>query len=230
MISVMMPVYNNISYLKDSIDSILSQTFDDFEFIIVDDGSTESVWDIINSYEDKRIIKLRNEKNIGLTKSLNICLRKASGDFFARQDSDDRSVNTRFEKEMKHFNGKYDLVTTYGYVVDENGHRIPYPYYDSDIRAAFTNIKERNFLLGASAIFTKKVFDKIGFYDEEIYLAQDYNYWIRVLKYFKNYVVPEELYVTRKHNKSVRRMHTEFHGFDWIRICNERADECPIIK
>jgi glycosyltransferase involved in cell wall biosynthesis len=230
MISVLMPVYNNYDYLRESIESILNQTYSDFEFLILDDGSTEPVCDIIKSYQDSRIVLLKNDKNIGLTKSLNICLKESKGDFIARHDSDDISVKDRFEKEIKCFSADIDLVTSYGYIINEMGKRIPYPYYDYDIRAGFKDITARNYLLGASAIFTRKVFNKIGFYDEELYLAQDYNYWIRLLKYFKNYVVSEELYITRKHSKSVRRVHTEYRGFDWIKKCNERAIACPIIN
>ena len=91
LVSVFMPVYNNLEYLKSSVDSILLQTHQDIEFIIVDDCSTEPVWDFLNSYNDSRLILKRNKENSGAVVSINNCLDVARGDYLARQDSDDVS-------------------------------------------------------------------------------------------------------------------------------------------
>ena len=95
-ISVLMPVYNGDKYLKKSINSILRQTFDDFELIIINDGSTDLSLSIIKSYQDKRIKIINNSKNIGIAYSLNKGLNKANGDYIARQDQDDISHPERF--------------------------------------------------------------------------------------------------------------------------------------
>ena len=208
-----MPVYNNAKYLRACIDSILSQTYDDFEFIILDDASTEPVWDIINSYEDPRIVKIRNEENIGLTKSLNICLDKAKGRLIARQDSDDISCSERFKKEVELFEDGVGLVSTWAKTVNEDyplvKGSIGDPYIDKDIRIPNDKIKrvlrKQNCIMGPTAIYTKEVFEKIGYYDEELYFAQDYNYWLRLAQFFDIKVIPEVLYLRRKNSKSVRR-------------------------
>ena len=99
-----MSVYNGEPYLKQSIESILCQTFEDFEFIIINDGSTDNSWEIIKVYaeRDSRIVPV-TQKNIGLTKSLNKGLHRANGEYIARQDADDISFKDRLEKQIKYF-------------------------------------------------------------------------------------------------------------------------------
>lgn len=99
-ISVVMPTYNtDVSILKTAVDSILNQTFRDFEFIIIDDGSTNNSVEYLNSIADQRVKLIRNDTNIGITKSLNIGLRAAKGKYIARMDSDDIAFPERFEKQ-----------------------------------------------------------------------------------------------------------------------------------
>lgn len=233
MISVIMPVYNNFSYLKESIESILNQTYEDFEFIILDDASTEPVWDILRLYKDKRIIKLKNKNNIGLTKSLNICLDRAKGDFIARQDGDDISFKTRFEEEMKLFNDNIGLVSSYAYRFNKSG-KIADPWLNNDVRLSDKKIQKRitqaNCIVGPAAIYPKKVVNKIGYYDENVYLAQDYNYWIRILNFFDVKICRKVLYALRSHNKSVRTIKSKVDKTDWVEISKRRAISNPIIK
>ena len=99
-ISVVMPTYNTeVSILKEAVDSILNQTFGDFEFIIIDDGSTNNSVEYLKSLQDQRVKIIRNDTNIGITKSLNIGLRAAKGKYIARMDSDDIAFPDRFEKQ-----------------------------------------------------------------------------------------------------------------------------------
>jgi glycosyltransferase involved in cell wall biosynthesis len=233
MISVIMPVYNNSMYLKESIDSILNQTFSNFEFIILDDNSTESVLDIIESYEDERIRLIKNKKNIGLTKSLNICLDAVKGDIIARQDSDDISHPDRFKKELSMLGGDVGLVSSYASRFNPNRVFMD-KWLRKDIRLSDADLKKQikisNCIVGPAAIYPKFVFDKIGYYDESLYLAQDYNYWIRTLKYFDVKICREDLYSLRSHSKSVRTVRSANDDTDWVKLCKERAKEEPIIK
>ncbi|MDD3138313.1 MAG: glycosyltransferase [Lachnospiraceae bacterium] len=98
-ISVVMPVYNGEEYLREAINSILNQTFTDFEFIIVNDGSTDGSEDIIKSYNDSRIVYLKNDKNKGIVYSLNRGLDEVKGKYIARMDCDDISLPYRFQKQ-----------------------------------------------------------------------------------------------------------------------------------
>ena len=111
-ISVIMPVYNTKEeYLREAIESILNQTFSDFEFIIINDGSTNNVEDIILSYKDERIVYIKQE-NQGIVAALNNAWDKTCGEYIARMDSDDISMPDRFEKQIKFLEAKpeYSLV------------------------------------------------------------------------------------------------------------------------
>ena len=101
LISVVLPAYNVQDTIGESIDSILSQTFTDFELIIINDGSQDNTEEVIHAYSDKRIRYYRNEKNEGLIYTLNRGLDLAQGKYIARMDADDVSLPTRFEKQVK---------------------------------------------------------------------------------------------------------------------------------
>ncbi|WP_378950578.1 glycosyltransferase [Pelosinus sp. sgz500959] len=109
-ISVLMSVYNGETYLRETIESILGQTFTDFEFLIVDDGSTDKSLEIIQSYHDPRIILLKNEHNMGLIKSLNRGLDVARGEFIARMDADDISKPERLAKQLTYLQEHPDIA------------------------------------------------------------------------------------------------------------------------
>ena len=103
LVSIIMSVYNDEDNIESSIKSILSQTYTNFEFLIVDDYSNDNTYRILKAYEalDDRIKIYKNNINIGLTKSLNFLIDQSRGDFIARQDSDDISFKTRLEEELK---------------------------------------------------------------------------------------------------------------------------------
>ena len=110
-ISVIMPTYNTeLSILKEAVESILTQTVPDFEFIIIDDGSANGSDEYLNSLRDERIRIIRNPQNIGITKSLNIGLKEATGKYIARMDADDISMPTRFEKQYAYMESHPDVV------------------------------------------------------------------------------------------------------------------------
>src|SRR3990167_10971452 len=100
-ISVIMSVYNGMPFLKEAVASILKQTYRNFEFIIVDDGSRDKSWEYLKSLKDTRIKLLKNGRNLGLAASLNKALKKAKGDFIARMDADDVSFPQRLETQIK---------------------------------------------------------------------------------------------------------------------------------
>jgi glycosyltransferase involved in cell wall biosynthesis len=232
-----MPVYNNYAYLRESIRSILDQTFEDFEFIILDDCSTEPIRDLIGAFADPRIVLVRNERNIGCTRSLNRCLDLACGRYIARQDSDDVSLPARLQKQVARFSTTVGLVSCWGYSITAQGERVPeqQDYYlmkqirisDQEIRRKIT---QANYILGPGSIFTREVFQRFGYYDEKLYFAQDYNYWIRILRHHDVRIVREELYLRRNHDRSSRKLHPHLRAVDWNRLCNERAREFPFIS
>ena len=100
-LTVLMPVYNSAKYLRQAIDSILTQTFSDFEFLVFDDGSTDKSLEIISSYQDSRIHVFQSDKNYGHVFHLNRGLEMANGEYIARMDADDISHHERLEYQVK---------------------------------------------------------------------------------------------------------------------------------
>ena len=133
LVSVVMPVYNGERFLKDAIESILNQTYKNFEFIIVDDGSTDDSLKIIKEYQkkDKRIRLIENKKNLGQAKSLNKGLSLAKGKYYAKMDSDDIACKKRIEKEVDFLerNNDYVIVGSNLEIIDENNNTIGYRFY-----------------------------------------------------------------------------------------------------
>lgn len=123
-ISVLMSVYNGAKTLAKAIDSILVQTYEDFEFIICDDGSSDATWQILQQYskKDQRVICFQNTENIGLGASLNRCLARARGTYIARQDADDYSEPNRLEKTLRYLESNHLPFAACGvYIVDDAG-------------------------------------------------------------------------------------------------------------
>jgi len=197
-ISVIMSVYNGEKYLKQSIESILKQTFADFELIIVDDGSTDNSFTIIRGYDDDRIRVIRNKARIGLTRSLNKALRRARGEYIARQDADDISLPRRFEEQIRFFerHPKTVLLGTSVYLIDEEGKIVGKRIIPAEASKA---LLEANVIFHGSIMFKRMVIDKIGGYNELFKYSQDYELWLRVSKHFDVNNLQEPLYCHRIH-------------------------------
>lgn len=183
-ISVIMPVYNAGSYLREAIDSILSQTFSDFEFIIINDGSTDGSDQIICSYKDERIRYVRNEGNKGLISSLNRGIDEANGTYIARMDSDDISFPERFEKQVL-FLEKNDVavLATRVKLIEANGK--PLPDWKEDCEnVAVSQIKQflrrDNCIAHPSVMGKKTLFQQYRYQHNQKY-SEDYDLWLRLL-------------------------------------------------
>lgn len=183
-ISVIMPVYNTGTYLKEAIDSILLQTFTDFEFIIVNDGSTDHSRDVIKSYTDSRIRYLPNEKNEGLSYTLNKGVAAAQGRYIARMDGDDISLPERFEKQLAFLNEKNaDLVATTVKRIGSDGQ--PLPDWHADVaHQTYQQIKhylpKDNCLAHPTVLGKAELFKRYP-YQQEQRLAEDYDLWLRLI-------------------------------------------------
>ncbi len=180
-ISVLMSVYNDEKTLERSIESILKQTFKNFELLINDDSSTDDSFKIIKNFSniDNRIKFFQNENNTGLTKSLNKLIRQSSGEFIARQDSDDTSHIERFQKQINVIeSGKFDIVTTRANVIGEK-RKIPNISFYFPKRYI---IKYKNPFIHGSLLIKKNVLNDIGNYDERFYYSQDYKLMSDLIK------------------------------------------------
>jgi len=186
-ISVIMPVYNNEKYLVEAIESILHQTYSHFEFIIIDDCSTDKSWKIIKKYatKDKRIKAFRNEKNLKIVKTRNKGFKECSSTskYFAIMDGDDISLASRFEEEIKFLeeNKDFALVGSHNIIINEEGKEIGfrrYPVSWDEIKKLMTRY---NPIAQPVAMIRAEVLRKeIGFYNEKYTRCQDYELWCRI--------------------------------------------------
>ncbi len=198
-ISVIMSVYNDSNNLESSISSILNQDFQDFEFLIMNDGSTDNTENILNKFsKDKRIKIFKNKKNLGLTKSLNLLLTESKGPYIARQDSDDLSVSERFAKQLNFIeSNNLDLCGSRA-IIKGTTKVTPNRSYYLPINIS---LKIKNPFIHGSLIFKKSVVEKINNYDERFKYSQDYKLIKDAfLEGFSLGIIKEPLYVLNLEN------------------------------
>ncbi len=203
-ITVLLSVYNDEKYIGKAIDSILSQTFKDFELLIIDDSSTDKTRDIIQSYKDPRIRLVKNNKNIGITKSLNKGLKTARGIYIARLDSDDISCPERLEKQFSFLENNKDHVMAGSRteVIGEDGDHIEYWNQEESAELIFYTLSYRNCLTSSSVMFDKEIVSSLGGYDESCDRSEDFELWYRISREYKIYTIPEYLVKWRKRRES----------------------------
>lgn len=203
-ISVLLPIYNtNPVHLRECIESILNQTFQNFELIILNDASTENLDDVVNSFDDCRIKYYKNETNSGITKTRNKLLSLASGKYIAICDHDDISLPERFEKEYNFLeqNPEYSIVSSWveAFYSEKNKIKIwkrkPFPKY-------FDFLKNCE-LLHQACMWRKKDFEKYNLKYEDGYLgAQDYAMFSKAIRYLKFANLQEPLLRYRKYENN----------------------------
>jgi len=204
-VTVIMSVWNGEKYLQEAIDSILVQTFKDFEFLIINDGSTDKTGEILESYNDPRIKIINNEKNIGLTKSLNRGLKIAKGNYIARQDADDISMPERLEKETEFLkqNINVGLVGTDYLFINKKGKVVHIVKCLNGSRELKEKLLEGNQFGHGSVMLRRECIDKVGTYREEFKFAQDYDFYLRIAEVYDVANISEPLYKWRINIKSV---------------------------
>lgn len=203
-ISVIMPVYNTKEeYLRVAIESILNQTFREYEFIIINDYSDEKTTAILEGYQDKRIVLVRNERNLGITASLNVGLEMAKGKYIARMDSDDISYRNRFESQYKYMEKHPEIDVLGGWV--KMGKRLNKSYGKASnewrrIRMLFQNAG----VCHPVAFLRKDFLDKYDLkYDVSIKKAQDYDLWRRCVEVGTIAVLPKKVLEYRYHSDQI---------------------------
>lgn len=204
-VTILMPVYNGEKYIAEAIDSVLAQTFTDFEFLIVNDGSTDSTEKIISSYNDPRI-KLVNQVNGGVSCALNTGLSLAKGKFIARFDSDDICYPERLMEQVAFMkqNPDYVLIGSDADYVTEQGDFVFYyentGHSDTEIRE---RIYEKNPIIHSTVLFVKDVIINAGAYDKGAHTFEDHLLWVKVIKYGKVCNVKKPFIKVRLNSDSV---------------------------
>lgn len=205
-VSVVMSVYNGEAYVKTAMDSILAQSFKDFEFIIVDDGSTDSTATILKGYTDPRI-RIITQKNQGLVASLNTGIQEAVSGLIARQDADDASYPERLELQYKTMREDPNIVLTGSSMstLDMSGRVINSHYVllgDPELKQ---ELLVRSPFPHGSVMFRKQAFRSAGGYLRNEYPAEDYGLWIRLAGYGKFANINQPLYMYRENLEGISR-------------------------
>jgi glycosyltransferase involved in cell wall biosynthesis len=202
-ISVLMSVFNGESFLRESIDSILQQSFTDFEFIIINDYSTDSTLSILTSYSDYRIKIVNNDFNIGLTKSLNKGLKLALGKYIARIDADDIAYKNRLENQFN-FLEKNKEIAILGTQAITNGR---FFYYKTKLPIEDYLIKWNLFffnpIVHPSVMYRTDIIKSFGGYNEEKLVGQDYDLWTRLFFHAKFANLTEPYIFLRRHKNNI---------------------------
>lgn len=200
LISIVLPVYNGEKYLRESIDSVLAQTYKKWELLIVDDCSTDSSAMIAKEYAsmDNRIYYYRNETNLQLPRNLNKGFRLAKGDYFTWTSDDNRYKPMALEKmyyALKN-NQNAHFVFASCRVINGEGVEIEYIMVDDKRKKQIVGHN----VVGACFMYTRKAYEDIGEYNPEFTLVEDYDYWQRIYTKFNAVVISDILYEYRWHD------------------------------
>ena len=201
LVSIVLPVYNGSDHISESVNSILRQTYQNWELIIVDDCSTDNTSEIIENFakSDSRIHVLHNEQNLKLPMTLNVGFAEAKGDYFTWTSDDNMYRLNAIERMIDALeeNSGVDLVYADYTVVNDAWETI------SEVKKAEPSEIRFYNMVGACFMYRSGLARKVGHYDPETFLAEDYDYWLRCYKFTDFLHIQEDLYIYRCHDKSL---------------------------
>ncbi len=235
-ISVVMSVYNAEKYLNEAVDSILAQTYEDFELILINDKSTDSSGAILQDYaqKDKRVVILENEENMGLTKSLNKGLAIAKGEYIARMDADDISVPERFALQVKYLDEHpdYSFVSCIGRYIDENGKPEQLRLFPETNEEIYAMMPKVDAVMHPGVMFRREDIAKIGNYCEDFRVVQDYDLWFRGMAAgYKFYNIQQPLVLFRRNDSYNTRKSKAYRMVDYrVRKKGYKINKVPLHK
>lgn len=233
LVSAIMPVYNEEDAIKEAIDSICSQEFQNWELIIIDDGSTDSTSRIIHQINDERI-RYYYQENKGRGAARNKGLLKARGDYIAITDADDISLQDRFSKEVRFLESHPEYYVVSGQVMHFNDREEPhsvvyYPTNENEIDKKFK--KGTMAIAHPAAMVRKKAFEVTGMYSEECLRAQDLEFFLRINHHFKIGNLEDTLILYRDDPRTTSlrfwiRLHY-YHEYAMYRYQCYKSDKLP---
>jgi glycosyltransferase involved in cell wall biosynthesis len=204
-VSVIIPSYNHEKYVAEAIQSVLDQTFQDFEIVITDDGSSDKTVEVIKNFEDPRIKLFCFEINQGGTAAANNCIRNSTGEFIAMLSSDDVFLPDKLEKQVKFINKSPQVGAVFGYaqIINEEGKDLcdDKNYYcqifrqENKTRHHWLNhfFYKGNCLCHPSAMIRRECYNQVGLLDERLMQLPDFDFWIRLCKKYEIYIMKENL-------------------------------------
>lgn len=211
-VTVLMPVYNAEKYLREAIESVLLQSFADFEFLIINDASTDTSVDIIQSFSDPRIKLVENERNLGISATLNKGISLASTDLIARMDADDISYPARLQKQVQHFSEHPDcvLVSAEAREISEEGTELSVDHFEPSHFHYMLNFQ--CWIYHPTVMYRKQAVEREGGYTERY--CEDYDLWWKMSRKSEIGHLPEVLLDYRHSSKSLSKVthNTEYEA------------------
>ncbi len=222
-VSVLLPVYNGEKYLKDCIDSVLNQTYSDFEFVILDDGSFDSTESIISNYTDSRIRYIKNQHNLKLIATLNKAIELCEGKYIARIDADDLMHPNRLQKQVYFLetNVEYVLVGSAVRLIKEGVEEESIRYYTEHDDIVFSMLFYCSFIHPSLLIRKSIINENKLYFDSDFIHAEDYELWTRIVTFGKVANLPEKLTSYRIHSEQISQQHIEYQKKQMLLIRNK---------
>ena len=205
-VTVLMPVYNGERFLREAVDSVLVQTYADFEFIVVDDGSTDGTAQILDAYDDSRIVRLCHRANRGIVAALDWGLAVSRGELIARQDADDVALPSRLEEQVRLLDRHPELVIvgSASHLIDEGGTHLGTQCYPASDTAIRWQMLFHNSFVHTSVMVRAKVLRTNALrYDVQALHAEDYDLWSRLLCHGQGMNVGQALVKHRVHKDQI---------------------------
>lgn len=224
-VSVVMTVFNGVEHVAEAVESILFQSFSDFEFLIIDNASTDGTVALLKKYSDPRIRLILNESNLGQTKALNRGISASQGEFMARMDADDISLPARLGAQVDYLNAhpRVGVVGSWHDEIDESGRHLKLMKYPSDpLEVKCHLLSDGNLtkrcVAHPTVMFRSAVLLEMGGYDETIKYAQDYELWTRLISKYDIANIPQSLLKYRVSRKSTSNLHRQDMTMELDRI------------
>lgn len=206
--SILMPAYNNGKYLNEAIDSMLAQTFTDFELIVLDDGSIDNTQEVVTAYTDPRVVYQRSQQNLGLAHNLNIGLKMARGEFIVRMDGDDISLPNRLQVQIDYLTS-HPSIDLCSCGLQKFGQEEDIWLRETDPEEVKITMMFYSPILHATSVWRKASFEKHQlYYRQEAFPAEDYDLWSRAIFHCRMVNIREVHYQYRIHGIQVTKIDT----------------------
>lgn len=205
-VSVIIPTYNRAYLIDKAINSVLSQTYRDYEIIIVDDGSTDNTREVVKGFVDSRINYIFHANNLGVSAARNTGIKASRGEYIALLDSDDEWLPEKLEKQvviLKNESPEVGVVCSWQFNINENGEYIGSSYLPKKGGNIYENLLYTDPISVPTLLIRKECFEKVGLFDDLLNGQEDWDMWIRISKYFKFVLIKIPLVKRRLHHNQI---------------------------
>lgn len=233
-VTVIIPVYNGASYIEETIISVLEQTYQDFELLIVNDGSTDNTLSILKKYESNPKVLILNKSNGGLSSARNYGIKSAKGKYISLLDADDLWEKTKLEEQIikiQSVGEKTGIIFTDCTYIDSRGQVLKndHEYYHLDENFCgnvYERLISKNQICGSGSavLIPKNIFEKVGLFDEKLKSCEDHEMWLRIAKKYEVDYVKQRLVKIRVHPEGMQRNSNRMFLFYFVVLARQSQD------